>query len=82
MCDSVEIGKMRQNMAVLLRRAATDEEFRTLCLRDASKACFELTGKTMPEQYAVRFYETEQEVSDDHKARWVRLPLFYSKTWR
>ena len=52
--DLIEIGRIRQYLAIMTRRAATDKDFRALCLEDVSRAYFELAGQALPEQYAVR----------------------------
>ena len=77
----LEIGLLRQNMAVLLRRAAVNEAFRRVCLEDASEAYLVLTGQTLPAQYVVCFVEPEQEISAGGAVRYVRLPPFFRETW-
>ena len=81
MYDIIEIGKLRQDMALLFRRAATDKEFRALCLKDSSRAYLELTSRVMPEQYSVDFFETEKEIHKNDANRRVRLPKYYSNAW-
>jgi len=81
MNDIVEIGILRHNMAALFRRAATDKGYRSRCLIDANKAYIELTGRSMPEQHMVSFFEPGQEIPDNDIRRWVRLPRFYANAW-
>ena len=79
--DLIEIGLVRQNMIMLTRRAATDKDFRSLCLEDAGRAYLHLTGQILPERYAVRFSEPDQEIPLDNTARWVLLPRYLPETW-
>ena len=76
-----EIAELRKNMATLLLKATVDEDYRNLCLADAQKAYFDLTGKTLPNKYIVRFCEPDSEIMNDTEQRWVCLPGFIKKTW-
>jgi len=76
-----EVAKLRKNMATLLRKATVDEDYRHLCLADAPKAYFELTGNVLPEKYILRFCEPDSEIINDTEQRWVCLPGFIKKTW-
>jgi len=77
--DIIEIGLIRQNIFMLTRRAATDKDFRNMCLEDADRAYLKLTSKSLPEPYAVHFIEPDQDVPQEGTVRWMRLPR-YEKT--
>ena len=76
-----EITEIRKDMAELMRKATVDKDYRCLCLANAQKAYFELTGKTLPKKYIVRFCEPDSEVVNDTEQRWVCLPSFIKKSW-
>jgi hypothetical protein len=57
MFKETEIGRIRRNIAALLRRSAMDREFRGRCLENAAEAYWELSGEPLPEKYKVRFAE-------------------------
>lgn len=79
--DLVEVGLFRQHLSTLSRRATIDKAFRALCLEDADKAYFELTGQVMPKQYIVRFFESEHEIPQNSTTQWIRLLKYLPETW-
>ena len=81
MYDIIEIGLLRRNFAALFRRAATNKDFRMLCLKDANSAYLELTGQSLPEWYTIRFFEPGETPLKNEAVKWMRLPKYLDKTW-
>ena len=50
-----------QTLRALYQRAATDAEFRQLCLADASAAIAQISGVALPAESRVRFVERLEE---------------------
>lgn len=78
--DFVVLAEVTNNMSGLLCKAAVDEDFRSLCLKDCSKAYEAYSGKELPGQYRVRFIEEGQEPAAQELPLCV-LPQYLPPTW-
>jgi len=81
--------QVKQKMAELYKKAAIDETFRNLCLREPREAFRQIFGRELPETFRLRFLErdgydltlvlpdlqTDGELSDE-KLDWVAGGFF------
>jgi len=51
--------QVKQKMADLYKKAATDEAFRELCLREPREAFRQIFGRELPETFRLRFLERD-----------------------
>jgi len=49
--------QVKKTWAELYKKAATDEEFRNLCLRDSRAAIRQITGQELPAGFNLRFVD-------------------------
>lgn len=47
--------RIKQTLAEVYKKAATDEAFRSLCLRDPSEAVRQIAGQALPDGFKLRF---------------------------
>ncbi|MFP4661663.1 MAG: NHLP leader peptide family RiPP precursor [Halanaerobiales bacterium] len=59
---TIEKGKLEKVITELMERAARDEEYRELVLKDSAKAIEEIApGLELPDDFTVRFIEGDPE---------------------
>jgi len=49
--------RVKEKMAELFRKAATDEVFRNLCLQEPREAVRQIFGRELPENFRIRFVD-------------------------
>ena len=52
-------GRIRQEIEAILDRASLDADFRQLCLSDPAEAIRQATGVELPEDFTVRFVDSQ-----------------------
>lgn len=77
----MDIGRIQQNIAKLVRRAVVDQSYRSLCLTDKAAAYKLVANEEWPAQLCVRFVEQALPEDDRDGQALYLLPEFLPPTW-
>ena len=77
----MDIGRIQQNIAKLVRRAVVDQSFRSLCLTNKAAAYKLVADEEWPVRLCIRFVEQGLPADDEEGQALYLLPPFLSPTW-
>lgn len=79
----MDIGRVQQNIAKLVRRAIVDESFRFLCLSDKAAAYKLVSDEEWPKELLIKFVDPKSlsRLSDNDEETVYVLPEFLPPTW-